>query len=64
MSIKLTVSKTKYDNLLAKLFGDDFIHKGGRYRISSWGTDEVKAIQIDRLGGKSISNDEYVFIVE
>ena len=64
MSIKVAVSETKYDSLLTKKFGDDFVYKSTKYRISSWGIDEVKAIQIDRLGGKGVNDEEYLFIVE
>lgn len=59
----ILVSKQKYLNLIDKKFGDDFICKGFKYRISSWGTDEVTAIRIDRLGGKSINDTTYKFVI-
>lgn len=64
MKVKIEVSKNKYDSLLTKKFGDDFIYKGSKYRISGWGNYDVKAIKLDKIGGKGIDDNEYLFVVE
>lgn len=64
MKIEIEVSKNKYDSLLTKKFGDDFIYKGFKYRISSWGDYNVKAIKIDKIGGNGIDDNEYLFVVK
>lgn len=64
MNIIISVSKSRYDSLLSKKFGDDFIYKGNKYRISSWGIDKVTTIKIDRIGGRGIDDNNYIFNIQ
>lgn len=62
--IIIKVTKQKYNNLLSKMFGDDFIHNGKKYRINSWGSDKVEAIELNRIGGVGINDNKYSFVVQ
>lgn len=62
--INIIVTKQKYSNLLSKMFGDDFTYNGKHYRINSWGVDNVEAIELDRIGGVSVKDEKYLFIVQ